>query len=322
MSQSKILSPRIISASRRTDIPAFYADWFMNRIRAGYCKVPNPYNRNQVSTVSLKPKDLDVIVFWTRNPRPLLPHLDELDRMGYRYYFQYTLMDNPRWLDPKSPSVDAAIKTFCELSRYTGAERVIWRYDPMVFTPHTHAGFHLETFDRIATALSGFTNRVVISVMDPYPKAAGRMRQAIIEGGEVLNLEEPLPEWFIDLIDDLVKISRRCEMEIVSCAEHLDLRPLGVLPGKCVDDGYIQRIFGLTVGEKKDPSQREECGCVISKDIGVYDTCLFGCRYCYATKSFDVAKAHHQQHDPNNPAIIPVEEINTEEKPDFQLPLL
>ena len=96
----------IISASRRTDIPAFYSEWFMNRIRAGYCTVPNPFNRNQVSMVSLKPEDVDVIVFWTRNPRPLFPHLAELDQRGYRYYFQYTVLDNPRAIDPKSPPVE------------------------------------------------------------------------------------------------------------------------------------------------------------------------------------------------------------------------
>ena len=136
----------IISASRRTDIPAFYAEWFMRRIRAGYCTVPNPYNRKQVAKVSLAPDAVDVIVFWTRNPRPLLPHLAELDRCGYRYYFQYTVMDNPRAIDPKSPAADAAIKTFRELAGIVGAERIIWRYDPIVISAATPAEFHLSTY--------------------------------------------------------------------------------------------------------------------------------------------------------------------------------
>jgi len=300
--------PRIISASRRTDIPAFYAEWLMKRIEAGYCLVPNPFNRKQISKVLLNPQDLDVIVFWTRNPRPLMPHLAELDRRGFRYYFQYTLMDNPRWLDPKSPPVDGAIKTFRDLAEKIGKEKVIWRYDPMVFTPHTHAGYHREAFDRIAEALQGSTQRAVISIMDPYPKAAGRMRKAATEGGEILQITEPHPDWFCDLIEGMVTTSARCGMEIYSCAEDLDLRPYGVQPGKCVDDEYITRTFGrafgISVGTKKDPSQREECGCVVSKDIGVYDTCLFGCQYCYATHSFEAARNHHQEHDPNGAAIV------------------
>ena len=143
----------IISASRRTDIPAFYAPWFMNRMRAGYCTVPNPFNRSQVSRISLRPEDVDVIVFWTRNPRPLLPALDELDDRGYRYYFQYTLLDNPRTLDPKSPPVDAAIATFQTLAERIGPARVIWRYDPSVLSSATGADFHLERYARIAAAL-------------------------------------------------------------------------------------------------------------------------------------------------------------------------
>lgn len=310
--------PRLISASRRTDIPAFYTDWFMKRIEAGFCLVPNPFNRKQVSRVSLLPKDLDVIVFWSRNPRPLMPHLEELDRRGFHYYFQYTLMDNPRWLDPKSPPVEGAIKTFRDLAEKIGKEKVIWRYDPMVFTPHTHAGFHREAFHRIAEALQGYTQRAVISVMDPYPKAAGRLRKATTEGGEIVQITEPHPEWFCDLIEVMTATSKKHGMEIYSCAEDLDLQPYGVQPGKCVDDEYITQTFGISVGAKKDPTQREECGCVISKDIGVYDTCLFGCQYCYATHSFEAARNHHQEHDPNGPAIVALEDLPPAEKTNSQ----
>ncbi|MCX8024216.1 MAG: DUF1848 domain-containing protein, partial [Thermanaerothrix sp.] len=121
----------IISASRRTDIPAFYTPWFIHRVRAGYCTVPNPFNHNQVSYVSLKPEDVDIIVFWTRNPAPLIPYLGELDARGLRYYFQYTIMENPRTIDKKSPPLQPAIETFVELSEKIGDERVIWRYDPI-----------------------------------------------------------------------------------------------------------------------------------------------------------------------------------------------
>lgn len=316
MPSSPKTPPRIISASRRTDIPAFYAEWFINRIRQGYCLVPNPFNRHQVSRVSLLPKDIDVIVFWTRNPRPLFPYLNELDQLGLRYYFQYTLMDNPRWLDPKSPPVDAALRSFCDLAALVGLKRIIWRYDPIVFTQSTPAGFHKARFEKIATALTDQTCRAVISVVDPYAKAAGRMRKAAVESGGLLDLTIPFPDWFIDLVETMVQVSSQRGMEIVSCAERWDLQPYGVQPGKCVDDEYIFQTFGLQVTHRKDPFQRKECGCVSSKDIGMYDTCLFGCQYCYATTSFEAAKHNYQDHQPNFGSIVPLEIDEPQENDD------
>jgi hypothetical protein len=246
---------------------------------------------------------VDVIVFWTRHPRPLLPYLDELDRLGYRYYFQYTLLDNPRWLDPHSPPAEAALRAFTELAGRIGPERVIWRYDPMVFMERLPVDRHRAAFERLAAALAGHTRRVVISVMDEYTKIAGRMRQAAAQGGGLARIVEPLPDWFTGLILAMVETAARHEIEIVSCAEPLNLQPLGVRPGSCIDGEYIARVFGLDVDIRKDPSQRPACGCIASKDIGAYDTCLFGCRYCYATSSFETARRRHDQHDPNAPAL-------------------
>jgi hypothetical protein len=295
----------IISASRRTDIPAFYAEWFMNRIRAGYCAVPNPFNRQQVSYVSLKPEDVDVIVFWTRNPRPLFPDLTELDERGYRYYFQYTVMNNPRLIDPKSPPLEASLKTFGELADRIGPARVIWRYDPIVFSNTTGAQFHQQTYERIAQALRGYTCRSVISIVDVYGKARKRLGELAKQGVELLPCDGKPGGWFDDFMRTLVRIASENGMEIVSCAEDLDLRPYGIRPGKCVDDEYIQKVFGLNVTDKKDPSQREACGCIVSKDIGMYDTCLYGCRYCYATTSFERAKTNHDiKHHPESPSLI------------------
>jgi len=296
----------IISASRRTDIPAFYAEWFMNRIRAGYCTVPNPFNRNQVSYVSLKPSEIEVIVFWTRNPRPLFAHLAELDQLGYRYYFQFTVMANPRELDPKSPPLAAAVKTFKQLAELVTPARVIWRYDPMVFSNVTNAAFHQTTYSQIAQELQGYTTRSVISIVDDYKKARKRMQDLTRQG---INVQTESQFWQSDgevdaLLRNMAEIATAHDMEIVSCAEELDLESCGIRPGKCVDDGVIKQIFGLEVGLKKDPSQREACGCVVSKDIGMYDSCLFGCQYCYATTSFDLAKRNHEAHDPLSPSIV------------------
>jgi hypothetical protein len=153
----------IISASRRTDIPAFYSTWFMNRIRAGFVAVPNPYYPDRVARVSLRPDAVDAIIFSSRNPRPLFAYLDELDSRGFQYYFLITILGNPRQLDPKTPALTAAVDNFLKLSRRIGADRVIWRYDPIVLTNQTGIDFHLEQFQNIASALRDATHRCIIS---------------------------------------------------------------------------------------------------------------------------------------------------------------
>ena len=284
----------IISASRRTDLPAFYAPWFMNRIRAGFCTVPNPFDRSRVATVSLAPADVEVIVFWTRNPRPLLPHLAELTAWGYRYYFQYTLMVNPTWLDPQAPPIEISLKNFRDLAEAVGPEKVIWRYDPIVFTDRTNGAFHRETYGPIARALKGYTRRSVISIVDLYRKTGKRLGEL---SNQRIEVKAPDRGMLDELMPALADLARENGLEIVSCAEEIDLQPYGIQPGKCIDDGYIKEVFALEVIGKKDPSQRKACGCVVSRDIGMYDSCLYGCRYCYATTSFDRARVHHANHD-------------------------
>ncbi len=294
----------IISASRRTDIPAFYTPWFMNRIRSGYCAVPNPFNPKMVSYVSLAPQDVDVIVFWTRHARPLIPYLDELDARNYRTYFQYTLLDYPRTLDPKRSTLSAALDTFRRLSDRVGPDRVIWRYDPIVFSQETGASFHRDRFGEIARALCGRTHRVVISVMDPYKKTDKRLDELAQEGLRVVPYSGEPSVRFEALMRDMAGLARKNDMEISSCAEEIDMAPFGIRPGKCVDDAYIAQVFGITVSGAKDRSQRKACGCVTSKDIGSYNSCLFGCRYCYATSNFDRARKNWRAHDPHSPSLL------------------
>ena len=291
----------IISASRRTDISAFYADWFVNRIRAGFCTVPNPFNPNQVARVALGPEDVDVIVFWTRNPRPLMRHLAELDARGYRYYFQHTLLDNPRPLDPHVPTLEASMATFRDLAGRIGSERVIWRYDPIVWSDITGLEFHRRTYERIARALRGYTCRSVISFLDIYRKAEKRLKALAQQG---IGLATPDEADLGKLVQALVETATANGMEITSCAEQLDLQRYGVRPGKCVDDEFIKRVLGIEVSHDKDPSQRPACGCVIRRDIGMYDSCLFGCAYCYATSNLARARANHTQHHPDSPSLI------------------
>lgn len=291
----------IISASRRTDIPAFYTGWFMNRIRDGTCSVPNPFNPGQVSHVSLEPEDVDVIVFWTRHARPLLPYLKELDTRGYRYYFLYTLMNNPRKLDPRTPPFQTSLDAFRELADRVGPEKVIWRYDPIVFTNVTGPDFHLKNYERIARDLKSYTFRSVISFVDMYRKAKRRFQELQKEGIRLLN---PSGEELDDFVRTLVSVAHGRGMDILSCSEKRDLLPYGIRAGKCVDDEYIATIFGLEVTGRKDPSQRKACGCVVSKDIGMYESCLYGCIYCYATTNFERSKTNYEAHDSTHPSLI------------------
>jgi len=291
----------IISASRRTDIPAFYAAWFLNRIRAGFCTVPNPFNSRQVSQVSLKPEEVDVIVFWTRNPQPLMPHLAELDDRGFHYYFQYTLMNNPRSLDPLSPPVDTAIKHFQNLSELIGPEKIIWRYDPIVFGETTDTEFHRRTFALIARALRNHTRRSMVSIVDVYKKNQKRLQGFSKPGSD---LDGSAQNDVAGLMPAIADMAQGNGMEIFSCAEEIDLKAYGIHPGKCVDDIYVKETFGMDVTHRKDPAQRKACGCVVSRDIGMYDSCLFGCQYCYATSSFEKAKINHRKHDPAAPSLL------------------
>ncbi|MCF3568815.1 DUF1848 domain-containing protein [Planktothrix agardhii] len=294
----------IISASRRTDIPAFYHKWFMNRIRSGYCVVPNPFNIHQLSRIDLTSKDVEVIVFWTRNPKPLLSSLSELDRLGYKYYFQFTVMNNPIFIDTNKLPLSSSIETFQKLAESIGYEKVIWRYDPIIFSPNTDIDFHLQQYADIARQLSGYTSRCVISFMDRYAKNNARLKN--IEKEQKINFFsfEDIPEVFSVFLPSIAKIANQYNMQLFSCAESCDLDSYGIKHGKCIDDDYINQVFQMEVNHKKDSSQRESCGCVKSKDIGMYDTCLFGCQYCYATTSFEKARKNHREHNPNSPSLI------------------
>jgi hypothetical protein len=296
----------IISVSRRTDIPAFYSRWFINRIRAGYCVVPNPFNRNQLSHINLTPENVEIIVFWTRNPKPLLSYIPELDERGYQYYFQFTVMNNPNFIDHNKSELSYAIKTFQQLTNLIGNQKIIWRYDPIIFSNSNEIDldFHIHQYEFIASKLSGYTQRCVISFMDTYQKNNQRLKKIEKEKNiNFLNFEQ-ITEVFSKFRPSIVSIANTYNMQVFTCCESIDLELYGINHGKCIDDNYIHQVFNIEVNHQKDSTQRESCGCIKSKDIGMYDTCLFGCQYCYATTSFDKARENHRQHHPESPSLI------------------
>ena len=292
----------IISASRRTDIPALYSEWFMNRIRAGWCAVPNPPNIDHVARVSLDPREVDCIVLWSKNPAPMLTHLDELDGRGFRYYFQFTLNDYPAQLEPNIPDVADRINTFLALSRHTGPLRVVWRYDPVIISNFTSLDFHRERFSRVAEELRGATHRVMVSIVDFYRKTDRRLSR-LEQEGYVFDRSAESSADTVGLLKDLAAIAHQQAMEMFTCAEDRGFSEVGIPAGRCVDERLMNTIWELGLRYRKDPRQRRLCLCTFSKDIGINDTCTHGCPYCYSTKDPVLAVRRLAEHDPGSPFL-------------------
>jgi hypothetical protein len=287
---------RVISASRRTDIPAFYFSWFINRLRAGDCHWINPFNAKQVYRVSLRPEDCLAIVFWTRNAAPLLPHLGELGK--HRFYFQYTINGYPREIESHAPPVDSAVATFAELSRRLAPGLVHWRYDPILLddrelTPE----YHLGRFTDIARRLEGHTGRCYFSFVDRYGKTSRNL--TALERRLGLHFREPAVEERIDLAGRLVEIAAPLGITLHSCCGD-ELVGVGVRKASCIDPDLIARLVDKNGLRLKPGPTRADCGCGEATDIGAYDTCAFGCTYCYATNSREAALPRLRSHDPND----------------------
>jgi hypothetical protein len=300
-------SPVILSASRATDIPAFYADWFMNRMRAGYFKWANPFNLAQVQVVSTA--KVRVIVFWSKNPAGLLPHLDELDRSGIQYYFQFTLNDyDAEGYEPRRPKLEERIGIFRRLAERLGPERVVWRMDPLLLTDRIAMPELLGKADKLAAMLAGYTRKMVFSFADieAYPGVKRNLKRASIAARE-FRLEEM--ETFAL---GLAEINRAHGLELATCAEAVDLLAFGIAHNRCVDGELMARLWPEDVAlmeflgsgqSRKDQGQRKACRCVASKDIGRYRTCPHLCAYCYANSSSAEVERNFQAHRVDADAI-------------------
>ncbi len=307
----------VISASRRTDLPAFYTPWLMGRIRAGYCHWINPFS-GAVYRVSLRPEDTLAFVFWTRHPRPLFPYLDELAARGYASYFHVTITGYGAPLELYNPPLDAALRTFRALAERVGPGRVVWRYDPVVLSSATPPAYHLDRFATIAAALEGYTARCVTSFLDLYGKTRRNLGEVSASHG--LRFEPPDAETRAGLLAGFVEIAGRHGIALYGCCEaEANLAP-GMRAGRCVDPDLLAALIGDAAFRLKPHPTREHCGCVRSIDIGAYDTCLFGCRYCYATQTMVAARARHAAHDPRDtilhrPAHLAGVDLDTLVKP-------
>lgn len=285
----------ILSVSRRTDIPAFYSDWFFDRLDDGFVLVPNPINQAKIAKIKLEPlrlksitsnllgeKDVEVdgniegVVFWTKNPRPMLSKLDRLK--DYKYYFLYTLNAYPLNIEANLPTLEDRIDSFKQLSKHCP---VIWRYDPILLSDGIDIDWHIEQFEKLCKELSGYTKHCKVSfVIESYRGCSNSVYAP--------NLKQKH-----ELMSAFSRIAKENGIQVEACAESGDWSEYDIVPSKCIDGKIFEQLLtdkfseqGIIVKRKnnKVDGQRKHCGCMPAIDIGQYDTCRHGCNYCYARK--------------------------------------
>lgn len=284
----------IISASRRTDLPAFHSKWLLNRLDEGYALTKNPFNPRKLSYVPLEKGVTDMIWFWSKDPTPFLPHLNTLDGYGIPYAFHFTLTPCGAAIEPGTADKEKLIRTFLTLSEHIGPERVVWRYDPIVLAEGLGTEEHIRLFDKLARILRGSTERCIISFLDIYTR-----NKTPLSG----ICRPPSGEEILRLAEGFSSSAARNNIRLFTCSEQADLSSFGIGHAACIDKALTENIIGLPIKAKKASGQRPLCGCIESTDIGAYDTCPMGCRYCYATRSMNTVKKRLALCDPASPLL-------------------
>lgn len=331
------VAPVIISASRSTDIPAFYAKWFINRLKDGYCVWYNPFNQKPMYISFVKTK---AVVFWTKNPEPLIPYLPELDKRGIHYYFQVTLNDYVNeGFEPNVGPVEHRVAVFKRLSDQIGKEKVIWRFDPLIVTPNLTVRQLLTKVYHVGNQLKGYTDKLVFSFIDvrAYRKVQNNLiKETSFFTRDTVDSAEPSGNYLEKLVDGLAKLRDHWKSEgwnitLATCGESIDLEKYGIKHNRCIDGELMERLFPedkelvyyLRTGklpqpnlfggipeippdrkDLKDKGQRKVCGCMISKDIGMYNTCRHFCVYCYANTSKEIVLKNKERHNDESESII------------------
>lgn len=262
----------IISASRRTDIPAFFSKKFFQDMEKGETECINPYSK-ETKRISLKKEDVDCFVFWTKNPIPMFEDLNKLD--GYTYYFQFTLNSYGTDIEPNVPSKGKTmIPAMIDLSKRIGNNRIVWRYDPILITKKYTVEYHIKYFEALASKLQGCFHHCVISFVDVYGKNQANFQK--------LGMRPPTDDEIDQIAAAFSAVADKYGFNICTCSEKIDLDKYHMTHGKCIDTELIEEISGQKLDLKKDKNQRSNCGCAPSVDIGKYNSCTHNCAYCYA----------------------------------------
>jgi hypothetical protein len=280
----------IISASRRTDIPCCYSEWFLNRLKEGSVLIPHPRNANRLGRVELSPQNVDCIVFWTKNPAPMLGRLAQIDDMGYPYYFEYTITAYDSKVERNLPEKQAVVETFKRLSDRIGSEKVDWRFDPILINEQFPIQWVAERFAWLCEQLHDFTEKCIISFVDEYAHTRNR-------------IDVPGRSEMLEIAEIISRIAAEYRLPVFSCAEEINLSRAGIGHSSCIDQRKIEQLIGGRISARKDPGQRPACGCIESVDIGAYDTCGNGCTYCYAVTGEKILNRRRKEHDPLSPLL-------------------
>lgn len=282
----------IINTGQRTDIPAFYSEWFANRLKKGFVCVRNPYNLNQVSRYRLDPSVVDVIGFCTKNPAPMFPYMGLLKNYGQCWFV--TITPYGRDIEPNVPDKHKLLEDFQKVSKTVGIKSVGWRYDPIFISEKYTSDYHLHAFEQIASTLDGYTKTVVISFIDLYPKVRKNFPEA----------QEVTKEMRLLLGRRMIEIAAAHGMTVKPCAEGDELAAFGADCGGCMRISDYEKAIGKQLNAPKRKGARAECACYLSCDIGAYNTCRHLCRYCYANAEAGKVLANSRRHDPASPFLI------------------
>ncbi|MDI6828058.1 MAG: DUF1848 domain-containing protein, partial [Armatimonadota bacterium] len=286
----------IISASRRTDIPAFYSEWFMKRIQQGYVRWKNPFS-NAIYEVSLLPEDVSAIVFWSKNYLPLLPYLDKLDNYGYRMIFHFTITGLPKVFEPSVANTADMVECARILSRRYNNESVLWRYDPILISTETDERYHLKRFRELCAQLEGVVRRCYISFVCYYEKVTRNIETLAAKTG-IKCLDLPKSDK-IALANALADVADDYGIEMYSCCGDY-LVGGKIKKAHCIDAELLRKLFPDKAFSLIERPTRKECGCYESKDIGRYNTCPHGCVYCYANSNKQAALRSFEAHNPES----------------------
>ncbi len=283
----------IINTGGRTDTVQYYTDWLMRRFEEGYALTRNPLFPTKVNRYELDPKVVDCVVFCSKNYQPILPRLHEItDR--FNTYFHYTITAYGRDIEPGVPPIDESMATLIELSQLVGRQRVSWRYDPVLLTRDYTIQRHLETFDRMARSLAPHIDRCIFSFVEMYKKLRFNMPELI-----PLSVED-----MDELARGLGSIAATYGMRIQTCGTNGDFSRYGIQSSGCMTLDILGEANGVAFKNRKHKGMRQGCHCIESRDIGAYDTCLNGCKYCYANQTPQKAIENYKLHDPASPLLL------------------
>ena len=283
----------IINTGCRTDIPAFYSKWLINRIREGYVLVRNPYNPNQVTRYNLSPDVVDCLAFCTKNPEPMLKYLDEIDK--YKQYWFVTITPYGKDIEPNVPNKEKVIESFKKLSKHIGVNSIGWRYDPIFIGNNFDVNKHIYYFEKIAKELKNYTHNCTISFLDLYEKVKRNAPE----------IKPPNHEEQIQIAKVFSKIGKENNMVIHSCCEKTYLSQYGLKCNGCMSKEIVEKAIGCNLNPPNSRKNlRESCNCLMGNDIGAYNTCGHLCKYCYANANKGFVIENMKKHNDNSPFLI------------------